>query len=1097
MRKNRFSLLPAAVLLLLIFAPCFAFGQFDNGSFVGTVHDRTGAVVPDAVVTVLNKDTGIQFIRKADASGNYEVPSVRVGRYRITATHSGFNTAVADNITLSVGTRQRVDLTLQVGGASQTVEVSNVAEQLETESSERGQVVTQYQTEAFPLVNRTYSQLIGLTTGVRQSSIGTGSVSLVREGSFNVEGQRSVFNNFLLDGLDNNAYGTSNQGFSNQIIQPAPDSVAQFQVVTNNESAEYGHASGATINVAFASGTNQLHFDLYEFVRNTDLNAIGYFNPPGGKKPQFNRNQFGGNLGGPILKDRAFYFVDYEGFRQVRKVLSFSSLPTTNQRAGIFAEPIKNPFTGEIYPANTPLPQNVLSPAALRIVALMSATNNPADSTSIANNYEELERFTDYSDKYDARFDFQWSPKSSSFLRLSQRKEHLLDEPPFPLPVGGNGNGNTRIMDQQMAMGYTRQIASNQLLDARLGVSYTKGGKSPLALGTPGAEEEFGIPGLPTDPRVAGGLPTQIITGYSVLGRQYTNPQYQYPFLLNPKVNYSWQMHNHSLKMGYEYVYTRTIVVDVNPLYGLFLYQGAFTFTPSTQAPKPTSENYFADFLFGASSQYNLSNFFVAHLRQTMQFAYLQDDWRVSPRLTLNLGVRYEYGTPYWDKDNNLTNFDPETSPATGQLLHARNGSIYDRSLVNPDRNDFAPRVGFALAVGHNTAIHGGFGVSYMHYNRAGSGNLLAINAPQALFGVVPQGSPTAAGYRRLDQGFPDNLTSPGNFNPLTDNITYVPKNYRDSYVESYFVDVQHQLAKNVLVDVAYVGNHSLKLLEFANYNQKNPANGFARPVPAFSDITYAFNGGLGNYNSLQARYEQRFVHGLTLLNSFTWSRAFDNSTGSLEDPNGNYSSPQNIYNLRADYGPSAYDQPLNNTTSFVYDLPFGRGRAFANGSGLVNEVLGGWQVSAINQMLSGQPITIQYSPSSATQVSGITADYRGANNYRPDRVPGVSILAHVAGKPTLYLNKAAFTTPANAPFGNAARNPIRSHPFYQLDMAANKDFALPSDRMKLQFRAEFYNLLNKTNLQAPPTNYSASNFGTITRAFDARQIQFGLKLVY
>ena len=323
--------------------------QYENGSVVGTVRDSSGAVVADATVTVTNRATGVVSTRQTDGSGDYEVPALRVGQYDVAITHAGFATATATNITVSVAARQRVDLQLNVGEATTTVEVSDVALKIETDQSQRGETVTAHQVVGLPLVSRNYSDLVGLAPGVRQTANGvttTSNTGLVREGSFNVNGQRSMFNNYLLDGMDNNAYGESNQGFSNQIIQTPPDSVAAFQVVTNNESAEYGRASGATINVASAQGTNTLHGRVYEFLRNTDLNAIGFFAPPGGTKPQFNRNQFGGNVGGPILRNRAFFFLDYEGLRQARKQVSSATLPTPAQLGGVFSKAVYDPYTG-------------------------------------------------------------------------------------------------------------------------------------------------------------------------------------------------------------------------------------------------------------------------------------------------------------------------------------------------------------------------------------------------------------------------------------------------------------------------------------------------------------------------------------------------------------------------------------------------------------------------------------------------------------------------------------------------------------------------------------------------------------------------------
>jgi len=1124
MRKFLNFLLVAAVCFLLL--PAAALAQFENGSIVGTVKDSSGAVISGATVTVTNIATGIVSTRTSNDSGDYEVPALRVGQYNVSIAKAGFANANATNIGVSISSRQRVDLTLSVGDTATTVDVvSGVSLQTETDTSQRGQIITQYQTAALPLVSRNYSDLIGLTTGVRASSNSlstTSNTGLLREGSFNVNGQRSIFNNFLLDGMDNNAYGESNQGFSNQIIQPAPDSIAQFQVVTNNETAEYGRASGAVINVAFAQGTNKFHGRVYEFLRNTDLNAIGFFSPPNGKKPQFNRNQFGGNIGGPILHDHLFFFVDYEGFRQIRKQISTATLPTPAQLAGKFSTTVYDPYTGTAYaPGTSILGTANISPAANTIAGFVSTLPNLTSATS--NNFTTLQRSQNFSDKGDIRLDYTLNSRNSFFLRVSDLKQNATDFPIFGLPLDGNSNGKQRILDQQIAVGYTRVVSANQLLDARLGLSRTKAGKFSLSIGDNSSGLNFA--GLPTDPIVAGGIPSITISNIAALGRQSTNPQFQNPALFNPKINYTWVIHNHSLKAGYEYQHVWMAVQDTNPLYGGFLFQGGFS-RPVDNTGKltgtATTDNYFADFLWGATSSYTLSSYFVAHLRNQSHFGYVQDDWKISPKLTLNMGVRYEYTTPYYEQKNLQSNFNP------ADPTHFRQATDSDRYTVNPDKNDFAPRFGFAYAVDDKTAIRGGYGISFSHYDRAGSGNILAINPPQALFVTQPQAPVRAgnnSGYVRMDQGFPKSTLT---FNPLTDNITYLDSNrYRDSYVHNYYLDVQRTLAKNTLLDIAYVGNHGLKLLQFGNFNQKDPLNNFARPIPTYGDITIGLHEAYSHYDSLQVRYEQRMVAGLTLLNSFTWSHALDNAGASLE---ANTPSLQDYRNPAADYGQSEYNQPLINTTSLVYELPFGRDRRFMNAGGIVNAVLGQWQVSAVNQAQSGFPYQINYNPAAANQVSGISASYRGSNLYRPNRVPGVALnkldKSRSNGTSLQYINIntaanpsggataiPATNTPSGAvasPFGNISRDPGRGPIFNSLNLAFNKRFDTPVEALKVEFRGELYNAFNHTNFTTPGGTIANSTAkdsngntvavqtgGAITSTFDPRIIQFGMKVLF
>ena len=479
-------------------------------------------------------------------------------------------------------------------------------------------------------------------------------------------------------------------------------------------------------------------------------------------------------------------------------------------------------------------------------------------------------------------------------------------------------------------------------------------------------------------------------------------------------------------------------------------------------------------------------------------------------------------------------------------------GGVYGKTLVNPDYADWSPRVGLAYAITPNTAIRAGFGMGYVHYTRAGSGDILGINAPQAQFAavtqikptttnqcssplpaqIIPIGGTTPSCYATSGQGFPSGLVT--SFNPATDNITWVPKDKRDSYVESYFVSVQRQLAKNSLIDIAYVGNHGVKLEGFLNGNQKNPSNGFARPFGEWpSDITEALNEFWSNYNSLQVRYEQRMVGGLTLLNSFSWEHALDNASASLE---GNTPSPQDANNIKADYAQSDYNLPLANVTSLIYELPFGHGRRFLSGiNGLEDTVLGGWQVSAINTSQAGTPFNLTYSPNGAQAVSPqISATYRGSNEYRPNIVPGQKVTQGTSNRAANsgyvnYINYAAFVLPAIkdaagntlSPFGNASRNPGRTPTFNETDLDINKKFSTPIDNLKIEFRTEIYNLFNHTNLYLPNsisgtqgsttstlgvgatpglsdiTGGVPTSGGQISSTYEPRIFQFGLKIIY
>ncbi|HXJ40719.1 MAG TPA: carboxypeptidase regulatory-like domain-containing protein, partial [Bryobacteraceae bacterium] len=505
-------------LVLALALPACA--QFDTAEVLGTVHDKSDAVLANAEVTLLNQSTGLKATTQADASGHYAFSNVKIGTYTVSAEAQGFSRGQAKDVIVNVNARQRVDLTLQVGTVNETIEVTGAASALQTDSSERGQLVSSRAVVELPLNGRAYSDLALLTTGVLKSP-SAGS----REGSFIVNGLRSTFNNYLLDGIDNNAYGTSNQGFANQVAQPAPDAVAEFKVITNNYSAEYGRSGGATIDVALKSGTNQLHGSAYDFLRNTNLNAIGYIfgaRPATFKKPMLQQNQFGLTVGGPLVKNRFFFFGDYEGFRALARTLTFASLPTLAERQGILPVTVTNPLTGGVYPAGTAVP---LSSFARKV---LNDLPTPA-SAGRSNNYQQLSLDRNYNDKYDGKVDGQVRNNLYGFARISQRKMNIFNEPNIPGLSGGNSNGFTRVLNQQGSAGATWTMSPQSVLEGRFGVSRTRAGKQPPLVGGASMFALYGITGLPETADLTGGLTSQTISGFSALGRQSTNPQFQNP----------------------------------------------------------------------------------------------------------------------------------------------------------------------------------------------------------------------------------------------------------------------------------------------------------------------------------------------------------------------------------------------------------------------------------------------------------------------------------------------------------------------------------------------------------------------------------------
>jgi Carboxypeptidase regulatory-like domain/TonB-dependent Receptor Plug Domain len=1171
------SFLAFLAVCLVALCPAFLHAQFETASVLGYVRDSSGAAVTGATVSLINQETKTQVTAQTNSQGSYQFTDVKIGQYQVTAQANGFDNTTTAPFTVTVNARQRVDVSLKVGSNAETVTVDAAAALLETDSSERGQVIGTREVENLPLNGRAYADLAALVPGVRRNIL-ENSTDSSRDASFNVNGQRSEFNNFLLDGIDNNAYGTSNQGFSNQAIPPSPDAISEFRVQTDNYSAEYGRSAGAVINVSIRSGTSQFHGKAYDYLRNTVFNAVGPFTPPTNpltgkpQKPILIRNQFGGSFGGPIWKNHTFFFIDYEGTRQVVHAFNSATVPTANQ-LGISAlakanggytflaaagstegsnpVPLRNPLTGQSY-ANGVIPFSdpSVSSFAKGVLAALPTPNVPGNPFS--NNYASLPSDTISDDKGDVRVDHTFNQKTTAFARYSEHSGRILSPPNIQGPAGGNSNGFVNIFNRQIAGGATRVFNQNSILDARFAYTHTDGGKSPYGAGLPSLMA--GIPGLPTDPRAVRSLNVQSVNTYSQFGNQGSNPQFQNPSVYNPKVNYTRIVGRSTYKVGYEYQAIYTEIDDFNPVFGQDTYNGSFSYAGASSSTLSASDTgtkeavALSDFLFGARSAYQLNNFVIVHLNQRMHYMYLQDDIRLNSRLTINAGLRYELVTPQWESNNLLANFDP----GTNSLITASGGSLYNRALVHTPKLDFAPRLGIAYSLDPKTVVRAGYGINYAQFNREGGENLLVYNLPnivntnvnqipnQANPGIVgtaktqapctsaqltaayDPSNPTPC-FRTTSQGYPTSFTSPSIVTAASNANTqarYIPKNLPTGYVQSYHLTVQRQFGPSTTFEVSYVGEHGVKIQVLGDYNQAtaNPVTATCnaavtsgclnllnqnagRPLKTFTTIEESLPAGFLSYNALQTKLEHRTGHGLYLLDSFTWSRAIDNASGHLDTPNGD-NSRINLANPLGDIGPSAYNQPVNNILSIVYDLPYGKGRAFGSDAPrALQEILGGWQVTLINSSSSGAPVNVSYSPTSFQSVSTILTQ-------RPNQVSNNAVLpksqrVRINGNQGITtLSLAAFSLPdQNHPYGTASRNSIRFDPYYNTDIGLHKVFGLYPESVKFDFRAEAFNIFNQTNFAFPSGGFSptSTSFGVVTAAstFPARVLQFAGKIIF
>ncbi|MGA8577860.1 MAG: carboxypeptidase regulatory-like domain-containing protein, partial [Bryobacteraceae bacterium] len=588
-KTNRFARVVAfAALLVLALVPTCS-GQFETAAVLGTVLDPHDAVVARAHVSLRNLDTNVLQNTVTDDRGSYQFLEVPIGRYKISAESPGFKRLETNEFQVEVDARQRVDVKLEVGEVTQTVEVHATASMVESESSDRGEVISHEDVANLPLNGRDTAALALLSTGVRQSY-----ALSKREASFNVNGMRSQFNDFILDGIDNNAYGTSNQGLSNQVVQVSPDALQEFKVTTNAYSAEYGHVGGAVINASVRSGTNEFHGSLWEYLRNTDLNATGFFKPVGGAKPVYIYNQFGGTLGAPVKKNKAFAFIDYEGFQRMQHSLSTTSVPTLAQRAGNFSGlAVVDPYNPITTFPNSMIPESRLTNFGTTVFNALPAPDLPGNTS----NFSYLATSPDEDNKFDLRYDHYVRDNLTAFTRFSYHLYNQTAGPAVPGPSGQGAGIVSRVMNWQTASGITWTVNPTSIMEFRMGGSKTEGMKEPATMdGKNEMLDVYGISGLPTDPALAGGLTTQNITGYTSYGRDYTSPQWQNPLVFNPKVNYSKVLSRHTLKAGYEFQNIDTTINDFNPAYGQNTYGGQYS--KPTTAKSNTIYN-LADFLLG------------------------------------------------------------------------------------------------------------------------------------------------------------------------------------------------------------------------------------------------------------------------------------------------------------------------------------------------------------------------------------------------------------------------------------------------------------------------------------------------------------------
>ena len=1082
------------LVLLLCALPAAALAQQETATISGTITDATGAVVPNAVVIVTNVQTGISVRTEATEAGTYVVPSLRPGDYSIAVESKGFQKTVRTGVTLQVAQVARIDVTLQTGALTESVEVVAATPLLDTLTSSRGSVIDQKKIVELPLNGRDYNQLALLSPGVLPGTPRLASVNF--KGVLNVNGNRTFNNVFLLDGVDNISYSNSFRGENVQLVQPSIEALQEFKIQTNAYSAEFGRSSGAVVNATIKSGTNTVRGSVYEFVRNDSLDANNFFsNALGAPKPKRERNQFGGAAGGPLVKNRTFWFGDYEGLRDLEGVPRVRQVPTAAEKAGLFSAAVFDPFTAgrPEFSRNAQgqwvIPRERWDPVGAAIVALIPDPN-VANSTIFASTPVTDTR----TDQFDVRLDHQISPNMTLFGRYS-----FVDTLTFrPAPLEGlaegsfnDAFGSNDMRSQGLAIGLTWTVSPTLVGDIRFGYSAGDYYTTPPNYGVDGPAQ-IGLKNVPSDPAITGGVPKVNIQGFDAVGRHTSTPQFQTPRSWNPRATFSLNRGEHFIKFGGEFLHVQTRINDLNATIGRMNFENRFT------------NRAVGDLLLGLPSQLALTSYTVMDQGQDMQFYFVQDDYRVSPKLTANVGMRYEYATPPRERDNQFANFDP----ATGTMIFATDGDVFDRALIHPDRNNFAPRVGFAYTPMSHWVVRGGYGVFYTHTVRQGREGLLGFNPPYLVDNLLQTGVTGAAAIAsaapfRLVNGYPSGLLDPTTLAPTISRRAQ-DANQRTPYIQQYNIVVQYELRSDIVFDVAYVGNKGTKLNGFRNLNQRavitNPDGSQAagnRPYPAFGDIQWMENRVSSTYKSLQLRLEKRFTNGLTGNVSYTLGEALSGapdhistSSGGAGIDTGVFREPQDGNNLRAERGPAEFDVRHRFVASYIWELPFGRGRHWGNSwNRAMDLAFGGWQVTGIHVLQSGLALT-------ATLSGANVVNLGGERRARPNLV-GEPELSESQRTLARWFNTdafAAFAVPQA--FGNAGVGIMRGPGVANFDFTFAKNFQV-TDRRYFQFRTEIFNAFNHPNFGPPNIARDSSGFGQILSAAPARIIQFGVKFYF
>lgn len=1081
-----------ALALLAIASGSALFGQ--NSTIQGIVKDGTDALILGASVTITNIETGLRREVVTNETGFYSVPTLPVGRYKLAATMKGFSTAEVEEVKVDVAQVARVDFTLTPGTVTESIRVEATAALLDSETATVGQVIDNKRIVELPLNGRNYLELARLTAGTAPAR---GSRP-AEEGVFSAGGHHGYQVQVNIDGVDNSAtYSGGPIGFEAQAVKPSVDAVGEFRVVTNNLSAEYGNRMGGHVFVNIKSGTNQFHGSAFEFLRNSALDGTNFFaNRNGSAKPAYKQNQFGGTVGGPIRKDKTFFFASYEGTR-TRLGRSFvSTVPVTEVREGNFnrIRPIYDPattvgtaasFTRQQFPNNT-IPRNRWDPLFPKLLALYPL---PTDNSKIANNFFYSPTESNDVDVFDLKGDHNLNDSNRISVRYSKRARDRFEPGPLPMPADGGLATTTIIRTNSIAASWNSTLSASMANELRFGFT-----DFPTRFDIPYDEplyDEYGIKGIPKTTFSTSndhGLSRFTPAGYAELGSRsfWPNVNNMKTYQFNETLYHN--IGKHSIRYGGEFRRENVFRNAARFSRGQFAFNREFTANPANRG---ATGDGMAEFMLGLASGGTIGNENTENLWAKTFAGFIQDDWKITPRLTLNLGVRYDIFFAPTAPDSLVSSFELDfaNTGANARLPQIRPKDGGD-CLCDNDLNNFAPRVGLAWRATQKTVLRAGAGIIYARADALQTQWARFQNqSPDFIeigFGTIDRINPRLT----LSGGFPE-VTLPAAEIPGPNSVGIdAPNRYLPTqYSQQWFFDIQRELPFDTLITLGYNGNGTRKMLAGLNYSI--PYDIAPSPVPIANRRLWPFYNSVNrveplgslSYNGMIVKVEKRFSKGFTFLSSYTWSHAIDNSD---EAGNGASTGALKPWDRSLNRGNALTDVRHNYILSTTWELPVGRKRAFLGDiNRFADMLIGGWQISGIFSRTSGLPFTV-------TTSGGIT-NAGGAD--RPNRLRDGALPASERSIDR-WFDVGAFAVQPQYTYGNSGRNILTGPSLTNLDLSIGKMFSV-TERVRLQFRGEAFNATNTPYFGLPGANITGAGVGQITSAGEPRRVQFGLKLLF